>query len=55
MTGVQTCALPIYLEERLQLYATAVNLLALENAALTGREAGTARIRVLPRHRRPVT
>ncbi|MFJ1930367.1 MULTISPECIES: hypothetical protein [unclassified Streptomyces] len=37
------------LEERLQLYATAINLLALENAALTGRETDTAQVVALPR------
>ncbi|MFF9076102.1 hypothetical protein ACF1A9_28000 [Streptomyces sp. NPDC014872] len=42
------------LEERLQIYATAVNLLALENAALTGRHAEASKVRVLPRHRRPL-
>jgi hypothetical protein len=39
------------LEERLQVYAAAFNLLALENAALSGRDAGA---RVLP-IRRPGT
>ncbi|MBT2546058.1 hypothetical protein J7E99_36690 [Streptomyces sp. ISL-44] len=37
------------LEQRLQLYATAINLLALENAALTGRETDTAQVVALPR------
>ncbi|WP_327311732.1 hypothetical protein [Streptomyces sp. NBC_01243] len=39
------------LEERLQVYATAINLLTLENAALSGRDAGA---HVLP-IRRPRT
>ncbi|WP_030017974.1 hypothetical protein [Streptomyces monomycini] len=39
------------LEERLRVYAAAVNLLALENAALTGREPG-ARVIPLPRAQR---
>ncbi|MFI1707794.1 hypothetical protein [Streptomyces griseoruber] len=38
------------LEERLQVYATAINLLTLENAALTGRDAG-ARVLPIPRPR----
>ncbi|MYV45131.1 hypothetical protein GT031_05780 [Streptomyces sp. SID2888] len=40
------------LEERLQVYATAINLLTLENAALTGRDAGA---RVLPIRRPEIT
>ena len=42
-----------FLEARLQTYATAVNLLALENAALSGQEAEAAKVRVLPRQRLP--
>lgn len=38
-----------FLEERLQIYATALNLLSLEHAALSGRDAAAAKIRVLPR------
>ncbi|MFF1715543.1 hypothetical protein [Streptomyces sp. NPDC058268] len=37
-----------FLEARLQLYATALNLLSLEYAALCGREAETANVRALP-------
>jgi hypothetical protein len=39
------------LESRLQIYATALNLLALENAALSGRDADAAKVRALPRRR----
>ncbi|MFE3661102.1 hypothetical protein [Streptomyces sp. NPDC059165] len=42
-----------YLEARLQVYATALNLLSLEHAALTGRDADAAKIRTLPRRRQP--
>ncbi|MBT2405867.1 MULTISPECIES: hypothetical protein [unclassified Streptomyces] len=42
------------LEERLQIYATALNLLSLENAVLSGRDAEAAKVRVMPR-RRPHT
>jgi hypothetical protein len=38
-----------FLEQRLQLYATSLNLLSLENAALSGRDAEAATVRVLPR------
>jgi len=38
-----------FLEDRLQIYATALNLLALETAALSGRDADAAKVRVLPR------
>ncbi|MFI9193007.1 hypothetical protein ACIG0A_27395 [Streptomyces californicus] len=37
------------LEERLQLYATAVNLLSLELQAVTERTGDTAKVRVMPR------
>src|ERR1035441_5851821 len=37
------------LEDRLQLYATVINTLASQNAALAGRDAGTARVVALPR------
>ncbi|MFD4661506.1 hypothetical protein ACFWP2_38520 [Kitasatospora sp. NPDC058444] len=37
------------LEARLNTYATALNLLALENAALSGQAADAAKVRVLPR------
>jgi hypothetical protein len=37
------------LEERLQVYATTLNLLSLENAALSGRDAAAAKVRVMPR------
>ncbi|MGW2643060.1 hypothetical protein [Streptomyces sp. NPDC001348] len=37
------------LETRLQLYATALNLLSLENAALSGRDAAAAKVRAMPR------
>ena len=37
------------LEQRLQIYATALNLLALENAALSGHDAEAAKVRVMPR------
>lgn len=40
------------LEARLNLYATALNLLALENAALSGRDADAANVRVMPRRPR---
>ncbi|MDF3294439.1 hypothetical protein [Streptomyces silvisoli] len=38
-----------FLEQRLKIYATAVNQLALENAALSDRDAEAAKLRVLPR------
>jgi hypothetical protein len=37
------------LEDRLQLYATAINALTLENAAMAGRTAGSAKIVPLTR------
>jgi hypothetical protein len=40
-----------FLEARLQAYATAINLLALENAALSGQHGEAAKLRVLPRQR----
>ncbi|MFJ5681056.1 hypothetical protein [Streptomyces sp. NPDC093097] len=36
-------------EERLQIYATALSLLTLEHAALSGQDAEAAKVRVLPR------
>lgn len=42
-----------FLEARLQTYATALNLLTLENAALSGQEAEAAKVRVLPRQYLP--
>ncbi|MFD9603836.1 hypothetical protein [Streptomyces sp. NPDC059970] len=39
------------LEARLQTIATAANLLALENAALSGRDTEDAKVRVIPRRR----
>ena len=42
-----------YLEARLQTYATALNLLALENAAQSGQAAEAAKVRVLPRQYQP--
>ena len=41
------------LENRLEIYATALNQLALENAALSGRDADAAKVRALPRRRPP--
>ncbi|OIJ85070.1 hypothetical protein BIV25_45025 [Streptomyces sp. MUSC 14] len=41
-----------FLEERLQIYATALNLLSLEHAALSGRDAEAAKVRILPRQPR---
>ncbi|MFE6164941.1 hypothetical protein ACFQ7F_39205 [Streptomyces sp. NPDC056486] len=41
------------LESRLQIYAAALNLLSLENAALSGRDVDAAKIRMLPRERQP--
>ncbi|WP_405736424.1 hypothetical protein OG607_44910 [Streptomyces sp. NBC_01537] len=38
-----------HLEIRLQIYATALNQLALENASLSGRDADAAKVRTLPR------
>ncbi|MEU7292865.1 hypothetical protein AB0A76_06610 [Streptomyces exfoliatus] len=43
-----------HLESRLEIYATALNRLALEHAALSGRDADAARVRTLPRRRRPL-
>jgi hypothetical protein len=40
-----------FLEERLKTYATALNLLSLEHAAATGRDAEAAKVRTLPRRR----
>jgi len=40
-----------HLESRLEIYATALNQLALEHAALSGRDADAAKIRTLPRRR----
>ncbi len=44
-----------FLEERLQIYATALNLLSLEHASLSGQKADAAKVRVMPRrpHRLP--
>ncbi|MCM8551602.1 hypothetical protein [Streptomyces sp. STCH 565 A] len=41
-----------HLEARLEIYATALNQLALENAALSARDADAAKVRTLPRSRR---
>lgn len=41
-----------FLEERLQIYATAINLMALENQAVTDQGADAAKIRTLPRRPR---
>jgi len=41
-----------FLEARLHTYATALNRLALENAALSGRDADAGKVRVLPRQTR---
>ncbi|MYW01121.1 hypothetical protein [Streptomyces sp. SID3343] len=38
-----------FLEARLQNYATALDLMALENTALSGRDAEAAKVRVMPR------
>ncbi|MGW3459737.1 hypothetical protein ACWDE9_09115 [Streptomyces olivaceoviridis] len=38
-----------HLESRLEIYAAALNQLALEHAALSGRDAEEAKLRVLPR------
>ncbi|MFH9417426.1 hypothetical protein [Streptomyces rochei] len=40
-----------HLESRLEIYATALNQLALEHAALSGRDADAAKVRTLPRRR----
>ncbi|WP_369035480.1 hypothetical protein [Streptomyces adonidis] len=40
-----------FLEERLQTYAIALNLLSLEHAALSGRDAESAKVRAIPRRR----
>ncbi|MGW8992585.1 hypothetical protein ACWGRF_22000 [Streptomyces zhihengii] len=42
-----------HLESRLEVYASALNQLALENAALSGRDADAAKVRTLPRRRQP--
>ncbi|WP_078894251.1 hypothetical protein [Streptomyces sp. NRRL S-1022] len=42
-----------HLESRLEIYATALNQLALELEAATGRDADAAKIRTLPRRRPP--
>lgn len=42
------------LESRLEIYATALDQLALEHAALSGRDADAARVRTLPRRRQPL-
>ncbi|MEV8403847.1 hypothetical protein ACFT9I_01230 [Streptomyces sp. NPDC057137] len=38
-----------FLEERLQIYATALNLMSLEHAALSGQGTATAKVHTLPR------
>ncbi|MEV3845546.1 hypothetical protein AB0L20_18610 [Streptomyces albidoflavus] len=43
-----------HLESRLEIYATALNQLALEHAALSGRDADAAKVRTLPRRRQPL-
>ncbi|KAK1182472.1 hypothetical protein B7755_032685 [Streptomyces sp. NBS 14/10] len=43
-----------HLESRLEVYATALNQLALEHAALSGRDADAAKVRTLPRRRQPL-
>jgi len=40
-------------ENRLKIYATTLNQLALENAALSGRDADAAKVRALPRRHPP--
>ncbi|MGX1494950.1 hypothetical protein [Streptomyces tendae] len=40
-----------HLESRLEIYATALNQLALEQAALSGRDADATKVRTLPRRR----
>ncbi|MEU1690039.1 hypothetical protein ABZ590_00215 [Streptomyces hirsutus] len=42
------------MESRLETYATALHQLALEHAALSGRDAGAARVKALPRRRQPL-
>ncbi|MEU7559991.1 hypothetical protein [Streptomyces eurythermus] len=42
-----------HLESRLEIYAAALNQLAREHAALSGRDADAAKIRTLPRRRQP--
>ncbi|MEU2073992.1 hypothetical protein [Streptomyces sp. NPDC013489] len=44
-----------HLESRLEIYATALNQLTLEHAALSGRDADAAKIRTLPRRHRTST
>lgn len=41
-----------FLEARLHTYATTLNLLSLENAALSGQDTETAKVRVMPRRPR---
>ncbi|MFI5942886.1 hypothetical protein ACIBCB_21880 [Streptomyces uncialis] len=43
-----------HLESRLEIYAMALNQLALEHAALSGRDADAAKVRTLPRRRQPL-
>ncbi|MCZ2524364.1 hypothetical protein [Streptomyces sp. HB2AG] len=43
-----------HLESRLEIYATALNQLAREHAALSGRDADAANVRTLPRRRQPL-
>ena len=43
-----------HLENRLEIYATALNQLALEHAAISGRDADAAKVRTLPRRRPPL-
>ncbi|MET8013419.1 hypothetical protein ABZU86_16310 [Streptomyces sp. NPDC005271] len=42
------------LESRLEIYAAALNQLALEYAALSGRDDDAAKVRTLPRRRQPL-
>jgi hypothetical protein len=42
-----------HLESRLEIYAAALNQLALENAALSGRDADAAKVKSFPRRRQP--
>ncbi|MER0445686.1 hypothetical protein ABR738_14145 [Streptomyces sp. Edi4] len=42
-----------FLEERVEIYAAALHLLTLENAALAGTEADAAKVRPIPRRRAP--
>ncbi|SOD83048.1 hypothetical protein [Streptomyces sp. Ag109_G2-15] len=43
-----------HLQSRLEIYATALNQLALEHATLSGRDADAAKVRALPRRRQPL-